>query len=135
MDLDRLKALIDLVSGTRVAELEIVEDGCRIRIVASASEGGEPEVSVSEADSRPPDPEADAAVRAPLYGILHLVPSPGASAYVAVGDAVEAGQTLCMIESMKVFNPVPAARAGTVAAVLVENGAEVESGQPLFRIE
>jgi acetyl-CoA carboxylase biotin carboxyl carrier protein len=145
MDLERLKALIDLVSNTRVAELEIVENGCRIRIVASEQKGGDPVVSVSQVDPPPgesadtgirhSEPETGTVVRAPLYGVLHLEPAPGAEPFVSVGDAVDEGQTLCIIESMKVLNPILAVKAGTVAAILIESGAEVEPGQPLVRIE
>lgn len=137
MDLERLKALIDLVSRTRVAELEVVEDGCRIRIVAAAREGAAPSVSVSPSDgSAQVGPfEAGSVVEAPLYGILHLAPAPGEPPFVTLGADVEAGQTLCLIESMKVLTPIAAPVAGKVAAIPVGGGSEVEPGQPLFRIE
>jgi acetyl-CoA carboxylase biotin carboxyl carrier protein len=149
MDLDRLKALIDLVSDAGIAELEMVEGDRRIRIVAAASKGNEPSVSITRTDPSPVSgPITDlssgagleksddgSVVRSPAYGLLHLAPAPGAAPFVAAGDTIEKGQALCMIESMKVFSTVAADRAGKIAAVLVESGSEVEYGQPLFRIE
>jgi acetyl-CoA carboxylase biotin carboxyl carrier protein len=70
----------------------------------------------------------------PLYGVVHLQPTPAEPPYVAVGDTVRAGQTLCVIEAMKVFNEVQAERTGVVQAVLVQTGDEVEAGQALFRV-
>jgi len=76
----------------------------------------------------------DSMVRAPLYGVVHLQPSPGEQAFVTPGLAVKAGQTLCVIEAMKVFNEVRAERDAVVEAVLVASGQEVEAGQPLVRL-
>jgi acetyl-CoA carboxylase biotin carboxyl carrier protein len=158
MDLAKLKALIDLVAGSRVHELEIVEGEERIRITKAAS----PADDRSRTSDRPPArlepgraveqpvPPADGAresdqcehptsqqgslVRAPMFGVFHRTPSPDAAPFVELGQQVEEGQTLCLIEAMKAFNAVTADRAGSIAAVLADGGQEVEQGQPLFRI-
>jgi acetyl-CoA carboxylase biotin carboxyl carrier protein len=78
---------------------------------------------------------ASAECLAPLYGVVHLQPAPGEPPFVQPGQAVEAGQLLCVIEAMKMFNEVRADHAATVQAVLVHSGQEVEAGQPLFRFE
>src|SRR5690606_9067020 len=74
-------------------------------------------------------------ITSPSYGIVHMAPTPGAPPFVEPGASVGAGQTLCVIEAMKVFTPIEANRAGTVAAILVEDGAEVSAGLPLFRLD
>jgi acetyl-CoA carboxylase biotin carboxyl carrier protein len=144
MDLSRIKTLIDLVSGSRISELEIVEGDERIRIVNAELKGrAEPKPAMaevspapvvahpSEDESAPSDPES---VTAPMYGILHLAPAPGAEPFVSAGDQVDKGTKLCLIEAMKVFNAVCAHRSGRISDVLAANGQEVDAGQPLFRI-
>ncbi|WP_265000966.1 acetyl-CoA carboxylase biotin carboxyl carrier protein, partial [Komagataeibacter europaeus] len=79
-------------------------------------------------------PVADAVIAAPSYGVFHLSPSPGAAPYVTVGQGVAVGQEVGLVEAMKVFNAVRATQAGKIAAVLVEDGTEVEAGTPLFRL-
>jgi acetyl-CoA carboxylase biotin carboxyl carrier protein len=124
MDLDRIKALIDLLAGSPIGELDLTEDGHRIRLVKNT-------VS-AQAPIAPPAGEAT--VTAPMFGIFHLTPSPGAPPFVAVGDSVETGQPLGTIEAMKVFHAITADQAGRVDAILVTAGQEVETGTPLFRI-
>jgi acetyl-CoA carboxylase biotin carboxyl carrier protein len=148
MTLERIKELIDLVAGAAMAELEIEEDGTKIRIVrhACAPADGPRRAPVHEPQAIAPsaakqnaaigsDPPPRAVVAAPLFGVFHRQASPGAAPFVEVGTAVEAGQQLCVIEAMKVFNAVHAAGPGRVAAILAENGREVSPGQPLFRID
>jgi len=149
MDPEKLKRLIDLVSRSRIAELEIVEGKEKVRIVKAttsspgASSGSTAGVAPAEgagavsgaAGSSATGPVAGHVVTATMYGILHLSPSPEEAPFVSVGDEVEAGRKLCLIEAMKVFTPVSSDRAGKVAAVLAASGSEVEAGQPLFRIE
>ncbi|AHI25379.1 acetyl-CoA carboxylase biotin carboxyl carrier protein subunit [Komagataeibacter xylinus] len=143
MDLTHVRRLIDLVAHAPVTELEVEEGGCRIRITrgggAPAAATPEPATTV-QAGSTPvvtapePPPVAEAVITAPSYGVFHLSPSPGAAPYVTVGQAVQAGQEVGLVEAMKVFNAVRATQAGKIAAVLVEDGMEVEAGTPLFRL-
>jgi acetyl-CoA carboxylase biotin carboxyl carrier protein len=151
MNLDRIKQLIDLVAGASIAELVIEEHGVKVRIVrdkardpASAAPSPAlapvtaPPAAPLAAEARQPvlpAPELPTIVTAPLYGVFHRTPSPEAPAFVEVGAMVEAGQSLCLIEAMKVFNAITAQHAGRVAEILVQGGQEVAQGQPLFRLE
>ena len=146
MDLATIKALIDLVSRSQVTELELTEGDTILRL---SRRGGAP-VSRPAADAAPamptpaevaspspPPAEAHSpgdVVRSPSFGVFHRTPAPDAQPFVTVGATVRAGQTLCLIEAMKVFTAITAPHAGTVKAILVESGEEVEAGQPLFRL-
>jgi acetyl-CoA carboxylase biotin carboxyl carrier protein len=151
MTLDEIKALIDVMRTSDLLEMEVSKDGWTLRM----SRGAGPSTSMSSLQSDTPAPpsahagptsqareplpafEAPARttnVKAPLSGIVYLSPSPDAPAFVAVGQAVAKGSTLCTIEAMKMFNSVPAERDGVVEAILVSSGEEVAAGQPLFRI-
>lgn len=141
MDRRDIKALIDALAASDLTELEFSRDGSTLRLV----KGGATAVRAAEVPRIPPAPPAEAALdppapargapelAAPLFGTVHLRPSPAEDPFVRPGDAVVAGATLCLIEAMKTFIPVPADRDGTVEAVLVEPGEEVEAGRPLFR--
>jgi acetyl-CoA carboxylase biotin carboxyl carrier protein len=143
MELARLKALIDMVSQSKVAELEITEGGVRVLIrkqPARAERLPPPTETAARKAPTPapriqsePNPEAHA-VTSPMFGIFHRAPSPDAPPHVQVGSQVSVGDTLCLVEAMKSFNAVTADRAGTVAAIPVENGQEVEPGQVLILI-
>jgi acetyl-CoA carboxylase biotin carboxyl carrier protein len=150
MELTRVKALIDMVSRSKVAELEIIEAGVRVLIRKQPTTAERPSPR-SEAGARkapapqlvpdqPPaeqraDPQPDThAVTSPMFGIFHRAPSPDAPPYVQVGGQVRAGDTLCLVEAMKSFNAIAADREGTVSAIPVENGQEVEPGQVLIQI-
>ena len=162
MDLKRIKDLIDLFADTDLGELNFSEDGCQLRLVRNAATpaaqgqhaaragaqelpanpapdvAGSPALPPIHAEAAGPV-EADAAVGstdvvAPLHGVLHLTPSPEEPPYVNVGDPVQVGQVLGMLEAMKMFHTLKSDVEGIVAAVLVVSGSEVESGQPLFRI-
>ncbi|GCE82410.1 biotin/lipoyl-containing protein [Komagataeibacter diospyri] len=144
MDLTHVRRLIDLVAHAPVTELEVEEGGCRIRITrgggtqpvvppASGAPAVNPVSAPVVAASEPP-PVMEAVITAPSYGVFHLSPSPGAAPYVTAGQAVTVGQEVGLVEAMKVFNAVRATQAGTIAAVLVEDGTEVEAGTPLFRL-
>jgi acetyl-CoA carboxylase biotin carboxyl carrier protein len=157
MDSQLIKALIDALAASDLNELEYSRDGATLRLVKRPSAGaasGEaqppshpaPAANTVPADATQPDPEAyretvsDAVAmpnefRAPMCGIVHLEPSPGTPSYVRVGDPVRAGQTLCLMEAMKVFNELRAERDGTIEAVLVQAGQEVEAGQALFLLK
>jgi acetyl-CoA carboxylase biotin carboxyl carrier protein len=150
MDLRKLKKLIDLVQESGIAELEITEGEERVRISRSGSGvqsavmslPQQPAAPVTAAPAAAPaaaaapsaaEPEGHV-VKSPMVGTFYRSPSPGAKAFVEVGQAVNAGDTLCIIEAMKLLNEIEADVGGTVKSVMVENGQPVEYGQPLFII-
>ncbi|MDR0250464.1 MAG: acetyl-CoA carboxylase biotin carboxyl carrier protein [Burkholderiales bacterium] len=153
MDLRKLKTLIELVESSGIAELEIQEGEERVRITrASASVVAAPTMMMAPppqpmpvapaatAAGAPAAPEAPPApsghtIPSPMVGTFYRASSPGAKPFVDVGSAVKEGDTLCIVEAMKLMNEIEADRAGVVKAVLVENGHPVEFGQPLFVIE
>ncbi len=149
MDLRKLKTLIDLVSESNVSELEITEAEGKIRIVkgggamvqqyvqASASMAATPvgaPVAVDVAAPAAPV-EVGHTVKSPMVGTFYRSASPGAKSFVEIGDAVKEGDTICIIEAMKILNEIEADKSGTVKRILAENGQAVEYGQPLFIIE
>jgi acetyl-CoA carboxylase biotin carboxyl carrier protein len=158
MDLRKLKTLIDLVSESQVQELEITEAEGKVRIVKGS--GGvvysaapammqqqpmQPTVQTApmQAAAAPALSEAAAdvvalaghTVKSPMVGSFYRSSSPGAKAFVEIGDTVAAGDTICIIEAMKILNEIEADKAGVIKKIMVENGAAVEYGQPLFIIE
>ena len=142
MDLRKLKTLIDLVSESGVAELEIREGEDHVRIVnptrASAAGAAAPAAAAPVATAAPA-PEAPAAekktINSPMVGTFYRSPSPGAKPFVEVGQKVAAGDTVCIIEAMKLLNEIEAETDGVIREILVENGSPVEFGQPLFVID
>ena len=151
MDLRKLKKLIDLVETSGIAELEVTEGEERVRIakqVAGAAplymNSPAPTMSVpaaAPAAPAPAQPEAAAdalpaghVVRSPMVGTFYRAPSPGAKTFVEVGQSVAVGDTLCIIEAMKLLNEIESDQGGVVKAILVENGQPVEYGEPLFVI-
>ncbi len=149
MDLRKLKTLIDLVSDSNVSELEITEAEGKVRIVKSsaaplviqqpvatmaAAPAAAPAV-VSPAVEAAPAIQASHAVKSPMVGTFYRSASPGAKPFVEVGDAVKEGQTICIIEAMKILNEIEADKSGTVSKIMCENGQAVEYGQPLFLID
>lgn len=154
MDLRKLKTLIDLVSESNVSELEITEAEGKVRIVKSAPAGVVAPVTYTMAPAaapvavpmaapavaEAPPPAAPAApvghtVKSPMVGTFYRASSPGAKAFKDVGDAVKEGETICIVEAMKILNEIEADKSGTVTQILVQNGQAVEYGQPLFVIE
>ena len=144
MDPQQIKAFIDAMASSDLAEMEFSQDGWTLRLVrrangtpatAARADPARARPSVAPATARRDEAArpAESVLRAPLYGVVHLQPSPGEPPFVAPGLAVKAGQTLCVIEAMKVFNEVRAEHDGVVDAVLVASGQEVEAGQPLVR--
>jgi len=148
MDLQKIKALIDLAAASGLSELELEENGCRLRV----SRGDAPSVIAAASPSpgvvAAPDKKAAAVcaattvsaeqslfLNAPTFGVFCLTPASMERPFVQVGDTVLKGQKLCMLEAMKQFRNVNADRGGKIAAILVENGQEVDAGQPLFRFE
>ena len=150
MDLRKLKKLIDLVEGSGIAELEITEGEEKVRI--SKGVAGAPMMMAAPQMmhmppplSAPPPPTAAAVhavpaepeghvVRSPMVGTFYRSPSPGAKSFTEVGQSVSAGDTLCIIEAMKLLNEIEADQGGVIKAILVENGQPVEYGEPLFVI-
>ncbi len=157
MDLRKLKTLIDLVSDSNVSELEITEAEGKVRIVkamgyapAAAAVSSHPAaapVAAAPAALAPapaaadmpaaaePTPDASHRVTSPMVGTFYRSSSPGAKAFVEVGDTVKEGQTICIIEAMKILNEIEADKSGTVKEILCENGQAVEYGQALLVIE
>lgn len=143
MDIRQLKRLIDLLARSPIQELEIVEGGQSIRLTrgpAGDAAGtavapiAAPQAPAPSPSAPPPKADAPRMITAPTYGVLHLSPSPGTPPYVEVGQEVQAGQQVGLVEAMKVFNAVKTALSGRVTEILVADGAEVEAGQPLFRL-
>ncbi len=154
MDLRKLKTLIDLVSESNVSELEITEAEGKVRIVKSAPVAmGAPvtytmappaaapapvvEVAAAPAAAAPAAPAEPTGhiVKSPMVGTFYRASSPGAKAFVEVGSVVKEGETICIVEAMKILNEIEADKSGTVTQILVQNGQAVEYGQPLFVIE
>ncbi|MDE1183260.1 acetyl-CoA carboxylase biotin carboxyl carrier protein [Paraburkholderia sp.] len=151
MDLRKLKTLIDLVSESGISELEVTEGEGKVRIVKNAPPVYvQPSTSYAPQFSQPmpmhPGAEAAAAapaapavaapqghvVTSPMVGTFYRAPSPGAEPFFQVGDTVKEGQTICIIEAMKLLNEIESDTSGVVKEILVENGQAVEYGQPLF---
>ncbi len=150
MDLRKLKTLIDLVSESNVSELEITEAEGKVRIVKSGGAVMQQYVPAPMQQQAPaqaaaapvaelpaPTPAAPAGhvVKSPMVGTFYRSSSPGAKAFVEVGSQVKEGETICIIEAMKILNEIEADKSGTVTRILGENGQAVEYGQPLFVIE
>lgn len=151
MDLRKLKTLIDLVSDSNVSELEITEAEGKVRIVKGANtvvQAYAPATThLAPAPAAPlaavavhaeaPAPEAPAlhAVKSPMVGTFYRSAAPGAKSFVEVGDMVKVGDTICIIEAMKILNEIEADKAGKVTHILCENGQAVEYGQSLLTIE
>ena len=152
MDLRKLKTLIDLVSDSNVSELEITEAEGKVRIVKGGggvvhSYGPAPvyahaaapaAVAAGPAPVAAPAPAEVAAghtVKSPMVGTFYRSASPGAKAYVEIGAVVKEGETICIIEAMKILNEIEADKSGTISRILCDNGQAVEYGQPLFIIE
>ncbi len=150
MDLRKLKTLIDLVSDSNVSELEITEAEGKVRIVKGpvgapmAHYAAPMQMPAHAAVAAPPPPVAEPpappvstehVVKSPMVGTFYRSASPGAKAFVEVGDSIKAGETVCIVEAMKILNEIEADKSGTIQKILCENGQAVEYGQPLFVIE
>jgi len=152
MDLRKLKTLIDLVAESDIAELEVTEGESKVRIVKSSAipqnqvvmvppqgvqQYAAPAVAGAPAHAPAPAPaaaETGHVVKSPMVGTFYRSSAPGAPAFVEVGATVKEGDTLCIIEAMKLLNEIDSDLSGTVTKILVENGQPVEFGQPLFVI-
>ena len=129
MDLRKLKKLIDLVEESGIAEIEVTEGEEKVRITRTTAAAAAP------APAAPAARDLSNAQKSPMVGTFYRAPGPNAAAFVEVGQQVKAGDTLCIIEAMKLMNEIEAEKSGTVKEILVENGTPVEFGEPLFIIE
>ncbi len=152
MDLRKLKTLIDLVAESGVSELEVTEGEDKVRIVKNPAPVAAPLQQVyapapaapaaptpgaaptATAEAAAPAAPAGHAVKSPMVGTFYRSPTPGADAFVKIGDTVKEGQTLCIIEAMKLLNEIESDKSGVVKEILCENGQGVEFGQALFII-
>ena len=152
MDLRKLKTLIDLVAESGVSELEVTEGEDKVRIVKNPAPIAAPAQQVyaaapaaapaAPAPTAAAAPAAEAAtaeptghaVKSPMVGTFYRSPTPGADSFVKIGDTVKEGQTLCIIEAMKLLNEIESDKSGVVKEILCENGQGVEFGQALFII-
>lgn len=152
MDMRKIKKLIELIQSTGVAEIEIKEGEESVRITREpkavpmmmappqATFQAAPEHQAPQKTAEAAAPAAAAhdnkhSVKAPMVGTVYLSPSPGAKAFVEIGQQVKTGDVLCLIEAMKMFNQIEADKSGKIVARLVDNGTPVEFNQPLFIIE
>ena len=146
MDLRKLKKLIDLVQESGISELEVTEGEEKVKIVKSGGAGvayAAPVPVATAAAPTAPAPAAAAApaeitghlVKSPMVGTFYRSPSPGAKAFVEVGDTVKSGDTICIIEAMKLLNEIECDKDGVIKAILVDNGQPVEYGEPLVIID
>jgi acetyl-CoA carboxylase biotin carboxyl carrier protein len=160
MDMRKIKKLIELIQSTGVAEIEIREGEESVRITANFSAKAMPMMAASSmmpvAPMPPTQPVSDVkleattgkptdsnaapvsdkhTVKSPMVGTVYLSATPGAKPFIEIGQTVKAGDVICLIEAMKMFNQIEADKAGTVTARLVDNGTPVEFNQPLFTIE
>ena len=158
MDLRSIRKLLEIVQSHDISEIEIKEGDTNIRITknkepvimqapaqqvvqaapAAAPAPAQPQVSAPDAESTAPAAAAEESgfvVKSPMVGTFYAAPAPDADPFVQVGDHVNAGDTLCIIEAMKIMNPIEAEVSGTIKKILVQNAEPVEFGQPLFIIE
>lgn len=153
MDIRKVKKLIELLEESGVAEIEIQEGEESVRIsrysqsapppppapvaapAPAPAPAATPAPAAAEAPAAEPEVPEGHVVKSPMVGTFYRAPSPGASPFVEVGQQVNVGDTLCIIEAMKLLNQIEADKAGTIKAILVENGQPVEYDQPLFIID
>jgi acetyl-CoA carboxylase biotin carboxyl carrier protein len=149
MDLRKLKKLIDLVEASGISELELTEDGEKVRIsrnftanaptqqyanYAPMQYAAAPQAASAAPAEVVPAVEEGHAVKSPMVGTFYRSPSPDSKSFVEVGDTVAVGDTLCIIEAMKLLNEIESDKAGVVKKIVVDNGQAVEYGEPLFII-
>lgn len=143
IDKDLIRELADLLTETELNEIEVEKDGLRLRV---ARGGGNSYVAPPAASVSPAAPQAASgnaseanspanAVTCPMVGTVYVAPEPGAPPYVRAGDQVNEGDTLLIVEAMKVMNPIPAPRSGKVSRIFISNGDPVEYGEPLLVLE
>jgi len=153
MDMRKIKKLIELIQSTGVAEIEIREGEESVRICREIKQAApvymptqthivpdaqpEPKSAAKQGNEAPQAANAPSdkhSIKAPMVGTVYLSSTPGAKPFVEIGQTVKVGDVICLIEAMKMFNPIEAEIAGTITAILVENNQPVEFGQPLFTV-
>jgi acetyl-CoA carboxylase biotin carboxyl carrier protein len=154
IDTSLVRRLADILNDTDLTEIEVERGELKIRVSRNTPAGGQPlhfapapapqmfaappaAAAPPTAESPPAAPSVPAGdvIKSPKVGTVYLQPQPGAKAFVQVGDKVSAGQTLLVVEAMKTMNPIPAPRAGVIAALLIEDAQPIEFGEPLIVIE
>ncbi len=148
MDLEKIKKLIEFVGASQVSELTVAEHGTTVRITREGSKSApaqQQSTAAAQDAAKPADmpvvaPTSAVAtqsktISAPSFGLFHRAPSPGAPPFVEVGQVIEQGQELFIIEAMKVFSTVKADRSGKVVGILANDGEDVELGQPILELE
>ena len=157
MDLDKIQRLLEIVAESGMAEVKVEEGDFRLTVrstpkveasapapfvmpapaapAAAPAPAPPPASAAPPAEAEPGSGATEALVRAPIVGTFYESPAPDADPFVRVGDRVEVGQTLCIVEAMKLMNEIPAEEAGTIKQILVQNAEPVEYDQPLFVIE
>ena len=157
MDIRKIKKMIELLEESGIAEIEIKEGEEAVRISRMATHGAgaqplaqvmhsaapaagvparSPELPAALAEAAQPKPKPNEhVITAPMVGTFYAAPSPGAKAFVEIGDEVKVGQILCVIEAMKMMNQIEADKGGRISSIMARNGDPVEFGQPLFVIE
>ena len=140
MNLKEIKEMIQLMNEHGLSEIELDRDGLKIRL----RKGGHPEISVAPGPPQPKEAHAPAAatpeiglteIKSPMVGTFYRAPAPDAPPYIEEGQKIEKGQTLCIIEAMKLMNEIKAELSGTVKEILVKNGEPIEFDQTLFRVK
>ena len=131
-----INELAELLHKNNLSEIEYDVDGVHLRVVGPA--GARPVMTAVPVATAPkteaPAEDTNNYIRSPMVGVAYLARDPGTAPFVNVGDTVSVGQTICLIEAMKTFNPIKADKAGKIMEVMIETGSPVEYNQPLFRI-
>ena len=149
MDIRKIKKLIELLEETGISEIEIKEgeeslrlsrhsypmESPQVRYIPTPQIAVQSSVALTAPESKPLETSTAHHVRSPMVGTMYISPSPESPPFVTVGQSVKVGDTLCIIEAMKMFNEIEADRTGTITAILVANGDPIEYDQPLFTIE
>lgn len=144
IDTKLVRELADLLAETGLTEIEVEDGDRKIRVARggavapavtlAAAPSAAPVAAPAQAPAVAPAEDHAGAVKSPMVGTAYLAPEPGAANFVKIGDSVKQGDTLVIVEAMKVMNPITSDRAGTVSAILIDNGQPVEFGQPLVVI-
>lgn len=140
-----IKELADLLHDNNLGEIEYEANGVYIRLAAPHTHshmtvaGTAPVPAVSESPQLPvaasPVEQPAQTIDSPMVGVVYLAKDPSSAPFVSIGDTVSVGQTVCLVEAMKTFNPIKSTKSGKITAILVESGSPVEYGQPLFNVE
>ena len=130
-----IKELADLLQENSLNEIEYAENGVHLRVVRHTPTTMVAPAATPAAEPKKEQTDTKNLLISPMVGVAYLSPSPDAPTYIKVGDIISEGQTICLIEAMKTFNPITATKSGKVKAVLIESGSPVEYNQPLFDLE